>query len=309
MKIAEASGTPLVSIGLAVYNGAASLAEAIESLLAQDYPNFEIIIADNASTDETPEICRRYRAADARISYHRSDHNRGALVNFNWVFDLAAGEFFTWAAHDDRRAPGHISACVKALLESERVVLAGTACEVRDITSSELLFTDSGFSTPGLAPAARYKLYKTTLHGGHHVGGIFHGVYRRRALAKLMPMPKIIGADNLVMAGLALAGDLVTVPQPWLVKQWGGGSLSHRKNARTISLENPWLIRFPYLVREFYFQQLIRKSDQLDAGGKLGLRLWSWGHYVRLVLRLCAGQCYGLLPKTLKRLVKRLLRR
>ena len=86
-----------------------------------------------------------------------------------------------------------------------------------------------------------------------------------------------------------------------------GASLSHRRNARTIGLTNPWLIRFPYLVREFYFQQLIRKSDQLAPGGKLRLRLWSWWRYGRLVLWLCAGQCYGLLPDTSKRLVKRLL--
>lgn len=309
MKTVAGTGAPLVSIGLAVYNGAASLAEAIESLLAQDYANFEIIIADNASTDETQTICRRYAAVDARIRYQRSDHNRGAIANFNWVFEMAAGEYFSWAAHDDRRLGNHLSACVGALLEERNAVLAGTACEVREMAGDKLLFTDPGFSTPGLTPAARYKLYKTTLHGGRHVGGIFYGVYRRRALAKLMPMPKIIGADNLIMAGLAMAGDLVTVTQPLLVKHWGGGSLSHRQNAQSIGLENEWLIRFPYLVREFHFQRLIALSDQLSAGGRLRLRLWSWGHYFRLVLWLCVGQLYGLLPAVLQRLVKRLLRR
>ncbi len=309
MKNADATGLPLVSIGLAVYNGEASLAQAIESLLAQDYANLEIIISDNGSTDGTPEIYRRYAAEDSRISYHRWNVNRGAAANFNRVFELAGGDLFTWAAHDDLRLPGHISACVDALLESENAVLAGTACEVRESGAADLLFTDPGLNTVGLAPAARYRLYQTTLHGGRHVGGIFYGVYRRRALAKLMPLLKVIGADNLIIAGLALAGDFVTDARPLLIKSWGGASLSHRKHAQTIGLKNPWMIRFPYLVREYHFQRLILASRQLSAGGRLGLALWSWGHYLRLALWLGAGQAFDLLPDALKPPVKRLLRR
>ena len=66
-----------VSIGLPVYNGAVWLSEAIDSLLAQTYGDFELIISDNGSTDDTQEICEQYAARDKRIRYERHETNRG----------------------------------------------------------------------------------------------------------------------------------------------------------------------------------------------------------------------------------------
>src|SRR3989442_1198286 len=92
---------PLVSIGLPIYNGERYLRQALDSLLSQAYENFELIVSDNASDDATPEICAAYAARDARIKYFRAPTNMGAVWNFNRVFELAGGEFFMWAAHDD----------------------------------------------------------------------------------------------------------------------------------------------------------------------------------------------------------------
>ena len=69
---------PRVCIGLPVYNGEATLEEALESLLAQTYANFEVIICDNASTDATREICERFVARDPRLRYERNSSNIGA---------------------------------------------------------------------------------------------------------------------------------------------------------------------------------------------------------------------------------------
>ncbi len=60
---------PLVSIGMPVFNGEDFLEAALESLLAQTFTDFEIILADNASSDRTPEICQAYAAKDVRICY------------------------------------------------------------------------------------------------------------------------------------------------------------------------------------------------------------------------------------------------
>src|SRR5579859_2443011 len=105
----------LVSIGMPLYNAERYLVEALDSLLAQDYSNLEVIISDNASSDGTEAICRNYAARDVRIAYHRSEVNHGAVWNFNRVFELAAGDYFMWAAYDDTRAPTFVSACVTAL--------------------------------------------------------------------------------------------------------------------------------------------------------------------------------------------------
>ncbi|HEY9297142.1 MAG TPA: glycosyltransferase, partial [Phormidium sp.] len=83
-----ARNKPLVSIGMPVYNGDRYLRLALDSLLAQDYENFDLIISDNASTDKTQEICLEYAAKDSRIRYYRNQVNVGASENFKVVVDL-----------------------------------------------------------------------------------------------------------------------------------------------------------------------------------------------------------------------------
>src|SRR4051812_1631337 len=94
------TAAPSVSIGMPVYNGSAFLREAIEALLGQTYADFELIISDNASTDDTATICREYADRDRRIQYHRHDVGLSTTKNFNHVLSLSRGRFFMWAAHD-----------------------------------------------------------------------------------------------------------------------------------------------------------------------------------------------------------------
>ena len=93
---------PVVSIGMPVYNGAKYIREALDSLLSQTFVDFELIISDNASTDATQEICEEYARRDLRIRYVKQSENKGALANFQFVLNQAKGEFFMWAAADDK---------------------------------------------------------------------------------------------------------------------------------------------------------------------------------------------------------------
>ena len=95
------SAAPRLSVGLPVYNGENYLAESIEALLGQTYEDFELIISDNASTDSTADICRRYAKQDSRIRYIRQPRNIGLSPNHNFVLQEARGELFKWAAADD----------------------------------------------------------------------------------------------------------------------------------------------------------------------------------------------------------------
>jgi len=106
---------PKLTIGLPVYNGERYLKDAIESHLAQDFTDYELLIADNASTDGTIDIINRYVTRDSRIRYHGSDVNHGATWNFNRLVGLASGQYFKWSAYDDVMAPTFLSTCVNAL--------------------------------------------------------------------------------------------------------------------------------------------------------------------------------------------------
>jgi glycosyltransferase involved in cell wall biosynthesis len=93
---------PKMSIGMPIYNGERFLREAMDSLLAQTFSDFELIISDNASTDMTGSICREYAEKDNRIKYIRQHENIGPLANFQFVLDAAVGDYFMWAAADDK---------------------------------------------------------------------------------------------------------------------------------------------------------------------------------------------------------------
>jgi glycosyltransferase involved in cell wall biosynthesis len=105
-----------VSIGLPVFNGMPDLPNALESLLAQDAPDIEIVISDNASEDGTAAYCKATAARDSRIRYFRNEANQGAAANFQRVVDLSTAPFFAWAAHDDLYSPSFVSRCLAVLL-------------------------------------------------------------------------------------------------------------------------------------------------------------------------------------------------
>ena len=93
--------SPRICLGLPVYNGERYLRQAIDSMLAQTFRDFELIISDNASTDRTREICLEYQKRDPRVRYFRNESNIGPAANFNLVFQRAHAEYFKWVAADD----------------------------------------------------------------------------------------------------------------------------------------------------------------------------------------------------------------
>lgn len=92
---------PILSIGMPVYNGSKYIREALNSLLNQTHKDYELIISDNASIDNTQEICLEYSKKDSRIRYIRQRSNMGAASNFRFVLAEAKGKYFMWAASDD----------------------------------------------------------------------------------------------------------------------------------------------------------------------------------------------------------------
>lgn len=115
--------SPIVSIGLPVYNGQRYLQETLDSILAQTFHDFELIISDNASGDKTREICEAYAIRDKRVKYIRHDVNKGAKFNYNYVFEISTGKYFKWSAYDDTMAPDFLKKCVSGFEKYRNVVL------------------------------------------------------------------------------------------------------------------------------------------------------------------------------------------
>ena len=123
---------PLVSVGMPVFNGEKYIREALDSLLVQTFTDFELIISDNASTDNTEAICKEYVNKDARIRYVRQPENRGGAANFRFVLDEADGEYFMFMAHDDIRELTWIEKAVDFLVLNPSTILCASDVMVMD---------------------------------------------------------------------------------------------------------------------------------------------------------------------------------
>lgn len=106
---------PKISVILPVYNGGRYLKDAIESVLAQTLQNFELIIIDDCSTDDSAEIAQRYAVIDSRVTYERNDVNLKLPKALNKGFDTARGEYWTWTSCDNLYMPEALEEMTKAL--------------------------------------------------------------------------------------------------------------------------------------------------------------------------------------------------
>ena len=206
--------TPRVSIGLIVYNGENYLAEAIDSLLAQTYRDFELIISDNCSTDGTESICSGYAEQDPRVRYVRADKNHGATWNHNRVIELARGEFFKLAAHDDLCEPGFIEACVKVLDENPDAIVGYTDAKYLrgNRRHSMRIHRHTPRTEAGEASTRFQDMIEAELQGFQVFGCI-----RTSALRLAKPFGTWTGADRLFMAELALLGPFARVADPLFI--------------------------------------------------------------------------------------------
>jgi glycosyltransferase involved in cell wall biosynthesis len=163
---------PLVSVGVPVRNGAATLRWALDSVCQQSHRNLEIVISDNASDDSTLDICSEYAARDSRVRVLRQTTVVPPFRNFRTVFEAARGDYFLFAAHDDSRSENYVAVLLEALNRHPQGVLA-----FPDVVSFAEPFGDRKFTpefldfeTVGLGLLER--LRKTSLTLPFHVYGL-----------------------------------------------------------------------------------------------------------------------------------------
>lgn len=205
---------PRVSVGLPVYNGDEYLEKAIDSLLAQTYDNFELIITDNASTDRTADICQRYAAMDHRVRYIRNKQNIGVANNHNYCFELARGEYFRWAAHDDICAPQLLEKCVAVLDRDPSVVLCYTQTVSIDDDGDFMSVTSLNRAT-----SARAVLRFKDLAFRNDYCEPTYGLIRADVLRKTRMERNYTGSDRVMLCEIGFQGKFYEIPEPLFSKR------------------------------------------------------------------------------------------
>jgi glycosyltransferase involved in cell wall biosynthesis len=229
------SARPLVSVGIPVYNEAHNVGDCIESVLAQTYPNVEICISDNASTDGTFDILQRLASNRASIRVERQEQNVGVLHNFEVVRRMARGKYFMWLGADDRILPTYVEKMVEQLEQHPSAAAAHSASlrvDDEGRTLSEVRY-DGSFNPNNigplhqamrvLTPFKRYRVRKLNLY--------VYGLYRRAVLDRIMTLPEhpLNAGDRVLPALAALSGGLRYVDEVLWIKHVYRHTSKHRQ--------------------------------------------------------------------------------
>jgi glycosyltransferase involved in cell wall biosynthesis len=268
-----AAGVPTVSIGVPVYNGERFLAASLDSLLAQTFEDFELVISDNASTDGTEEICRDYAGRDPRIRYLRRETNRGAAWNFNSLVAETAGPYFKWASHDDVHAPTYVERCLDELRDGgDRVVLAYPRTTIIDEDGAFVRDYRDGVDLRAPTPHERLRSLVENLV----LGNPMFGLARRSALERTRLNGSFPSSDYVLLAELALLGEIREVPEPLFLRRDhpGASRQAHAAGEDLAEWFEPGGGQRP--VREFtrLFTEHLRSIHSLPLGRRERLRCY-----------------------------------
>ena len=203
--------SPLVSVVMPVYNAEEFIDDALESILAQTYKDFRVIISDNCSTDSTLSIIGKRVGDDPRFEVHRQAKNRGPVSNFEYVLAAADTEYFMFAAHDDRWAENYLEALVPALNADPEVVLA-VPYVVRMNRDGEIVRTHPVRSYEQSTAFKRIK-YGTRKNNAVEIYGLARTAAMRLSFPYCRAFGWINASDKLALFQLYALGKIAMVPQ------------------------------------------------------------------------------------------------
>lgn len=201
---------PLITLGMPAFNAEQFIGKSLDSLLAQDYENFELIISDNASSDGTGDICRLYQSKDKRVRYFRNESNLGSAYNFNRLVELSSGQFFMWTADHDLWHPKILSKYGEFLSKNPNTVLVYSLTEIIDKNDLPLMVTPDRIDTSQMKDPLQRFLY---LIWNLHWCNMIYGMVRTKSLRDTRLFQKRWGSDLILLAQLSLLGPFAQIPE------------------------------------------------------------------------------------------------
>jgi glycosyltransferase involved in cell wall biosynthesis len=201
--------SPLVTIGLPVYNSERYVRQSLDSLLAQTYSNFTLIINDNASTDGTAQICQEYVAADPRVKYFRNPVNIGNPRNFNRVFELTTTPYLKWSTSDDLWAPTFLERAMEVMEHDSSIALCYPKTYLMDAEGGNRREYEDGLHLVQPDPADRFMSLLLNIKLAHQHLGVIRTAFLRRTHL----LGAFVASDINLLAELTLYGKFYELPE------------------------------------------------------------------------------------------------
>lgn len=233
-----------LTVLLPTYNRAGSLSRTIESVLAQTREDFELLISDNASEDNTEAVCGQYVQRDARVRYFRQPSNLGPIGNFNWLLAQPETEFVLMLADDDWLDADYLACCL-ALIERDPAlsIVTGATRYFEAGARPDLVLNTNLTDAAGARRVLRYLRHSWS-------SAAFYGLLRTSMVKDALPIPNVMGADWLFVSALSFSGRVLTTTDTHLNRTRGGTSANFQRIAE-VSVLSSRAARNPHLSIAF----------------------------------------------------------
>ncbi len=271
---------PLVTVGMPVFNSERYLKQAIDSLLAQTYRDFVLVISDNASTDGTAELCQNFVRQDSRVHYYRASVNIGMSGNFNRVFELTKTKYLKWSTADDFWASDMLADAVAIMESDASIAVCFPRVVIVDAEGNEQGRFEDKLNLMQESPVERFlALIENIELVNHHLG-----LLRTSAIRQTRLFGKHTAADVGFLAELCLYGKFREVPKHQFFRRfhadsssWQRGSQAqqarrfHAANVRRVAF-NTW--RFHWTFSAGVLRSPLGFSSKLKLLGALARRMY-----------------------------------
>jgi glycosyltransferase involved in cell wall biosynthesis len=277
------AGSARVVLGMTLYNNAAHLSHAIESLLGQTHDDFVLLLLDDASADTTPAVAQRYAQQDPRVRYVRHAERQAMIATWREVAERAiaeypGAEYFAWVSDHDWWHPRWLE---RLMAELDADPSAVAAYPIVRRVSPEGAEVDKGarrfdMSACGDLPS-RWKLF---CHEGIGAGDMVYGLMRIAALRQAGIFRPVLRPDRLLIAELTLRGRVRQVGEVlWYRRRSEEASVDRQERTLLLPGTEPrWFFWPPW----FQHSLILWREYAAIEPPALGLTRWQWA---RMLLR------------------------
>ena len=287
---------PKVCLGMPLYNQTQYLPEALDSLLAQTYRHFHLIVSDDSTEPGPGQIVRSYASGDQRISYFRNEVRKGMVDNWRNCFHLSTDvDYFAWVGDHDVWHPDWLNSMVQVLDNNPDIVMVypktvnidmqGDRRDKKPEKSVPL------FSTVGLNDAARIK---SVCQSGRGFGSMVYGLFRAEALRRAGVFRRVLYPDVILMHELSFLGDLHQVDaELWRRRRTARFSIARQK--KSLFMKKPWYFFLPWPfvnASALFWNTAVRSGAATPSQRFLGFKM-SWMYLRRWARKFGGGSWIG----------------